>query len=192
MWHSLPTGPWSPEQMFETIRLVNVLRSERTVTRSWASQVLAEQLQRASSAQAVGQIGVGDANRYVVTLIREIEQQQRTRSRIFGRNAKLVFRGISLDGLLLQDVRLSDAYFSGCTLKGANLAESHFTECGFSECNFDGADVRGSRFSKCSFVACLFRGSLLDNTWFRRSSVTGCDFENASVRSIRGLPIREV
>src|SRR5687768_8473663 len=90
---SLPVGPWTSEQLFETIRIVNLLRSDRAVTRSWALQVLAEQVQRVSSAQAAGQISVEDANRYLVTLIQELEGQQRT-LRLFGRNSPLIFRGM--------------------------------------------------------------------------------------------------
>src|SRR5262245_53195462 len=121
---SLPAGPWSAEQMFETIRIVNTLRAERAVTRSWAAQVLAEQIQRVSSAHNAGEIKTADANRYLVALLREIERQQSTHPRIFGRNSPLVFRGMTFDNLLLQDVRLSDAYFSICNFKGSNLSRS--------------------------------------------------------------------
>jgi uncharacterized protein YjbI with pentapeptide repeats len=190
-WQSLPTGPWSPEQMFETMRLVGILRSEGVVTRSWTTQVLAEQLQRVSSAQASRQISLADANRYIATLIGELTELQRTRPRLFGRNSQLIFRGISFDDLLLQDTRLSDVYFSSCTFKGSNLGRSQFAACNFSECSFDQADMRRSTFIKCSLGACLFRGALLDRVWFHRSSVVGCDFENASTSFARGIPTRE-
>jgi uncharacterized protein YjbI with pentapeptide repeats len=191
MWQPLPAGPWSPEQMFETIRLVHMLRSDRAVTRSWASQVFAEQLQRISSAHAAAQISRAEANRYVVTLIRELEQQQISHTKIFGRNSPLIFRGINFDDLLLQEVRLSDAYFSSCTFKASNLAGSQFTRCTFTDCTFDQADMRRSSFAKCRLSACLFRGALLDHTSFRSSSLAECDFESASLTFTRGLPARE-
>ena len=183
---SLPGGPWSPEQLFETIRIVNMLRSDRTVTRSWASQVLAEQIQRVSSAQAAGQIGAEDANRYLVTLIQELERQQQT-LRWLGRNSPLIFRGMRFDNLLLQGIRLSDAYFSVCTFRTSNLAGSRFTNCTFGDCNFDQVDLRRSNFSKSRLSSCVFRGALLDHASFRSSSLAGCDFENASLTFTRGL-----
>jgi uncharacterized protein YjbI with pentapeptide repeats len=174
--------------MFETIRLVHMLRSQRTVSCSWASQVLAEQLHRTSAAQVTGQISVADANRYVVTLIRELEQLQTIRSKLFGRNAQLVFRDVSFDGLVLNNVKLREAYFSRCTFKGASLIKSAFGSSTFSDCSFDQADIRGSHFFRCSVNACLFRGALADGVRFQRSVLVRCDFENASLSMTRGVP----
>src|ERR1700742_3538664 len=150
---SLPAGPWSAEQMFETI-------------------------QRVTSAQAAGQISTGDANRYLMTLLQELEGQQSTRLRLFARNSPLIFRNMSFDNLLMQDARLVDAYFSLCTFTGSNLAGSQFTRCTFSDCSFEQVDFRDASFVKCNVNGCIFRGALLDHTSFRTSVLTRCDFEN--------------
>jgi uncharacterized protein YjbI with pentapeptide repeats len=191
MSQSLPAGLWSSEQMFETIRVVNMLRADRSVARSWASQVLAEQVQRVSSAREAGQISTADANRYLTTLFRELEQQQSGYPRIFGRNASLIFRGIAFDNLLLQDFRVRDAYFSICTFKGSNLYASKFAQCTFSDCSFEQADMRRANFFKSRIHECGFQGALLDHALFRKSSLTQCDFENASMTSTRGVPRQE-
>src|SRR5689334_22510594 len=99
---SLPTGPWTADQMFETIRIVNSLRSSRSITRAWASQVFAEQVQRVGSAQSAGQITAANANRYLVTLIRELERQQSSLPKMLGRNSPLIFRDMRFDSLLLR------------------------------------------------------------------------------------------
>src|SRR5690242_15479350 len=146
---SLPSGPWSAEQMFETIRIVTTLRGNRSITRSWASQVLAEQVQRVGSAQSAGQISAANANRYIATLIRELERQQSSLPKMLSRNSPLIFRDMKFDNLLLRELKLHDTYFSVCSFNGSDLASSRFVRCNFNDCSFDQVDLRNSEFAKC-------------------------------------------
>ena len=117
----LPEGDWSPTRLFETVRIVTSHYYAKRVTRAWACQTLADQLQRVCEEFAAGRISAAECNRHVLMLIQHLELIRRFRRGIFLSHVPLVFSGLKLDGQFLQAIKLAGITFSSCSFHGAIL-----------------------------------------------------------------------
>ncbi|WKB51081.1 pentapeptide repeat-containing protein [Eleftheria terrae] len=184
---TLPDGEWSAIQMFETVRIVTAHYEAGRVTRAWACQVLADQVQRVCEALAQGRIGVAECNRHVLTLIQHLELLRRFRRGLFPSQVPLVFSGLQLGSQFLPGIKLAGISFHSCDFSGASLAGSQLRDGSFTACNFDDADMARAAFARMEFRGCSFRRAALNDADFRTCRLLGCNLDEASVDGAKGL-----
>lgn len=184
---ALPQGEWSAVQMFETVRIVTAHYHDGRVTRSWACQVLADQIQRVCDERTKGRIEIAECNRHVLTLIQHLELMRRHRGGLFLSHVPLVFSGLQLDGQFLPAIKLGGVSFHSCNFSAASLAGSTLRDGSFAACSFDDADLSRSSFSRMEFRGCSFRRAALNDADFRTCRLLGCNLDEASVDGAKGL-----
>lgn len=163
-----PSVEWTPNVMFEVIRITTAQHDSGDTPKSWATHVLLDQLQQISQRFGSGSMPLADANRYSLALFQQLTHVRRPRGwRRLSGSSPAVIRRLDLRQHVLPDLKLAQMTFIAC--------------------EFDDSDLLRARFRLCEFRGCSFRRSNLSLADFRSSRIVGCNFEDATVETSKGL-----